>query len=360
MLATATHDTKVGEDARARLNVLSELPDEWRKALSRWVRLTATHHTLIDGEAAPDRNDVYRFYQALIGTWPPDHPHPAPPASEYVARLQAYMIRAAKEAKVHTSWINENRAYEDAVVRFVGETLAGRNTEKFLAAFLPLHARVAVLGMVNSLAQLLLKLTAPGVPDFYQGAELWDFSLADPDNRRPVDFERRRAFIVGLGPLLAEGLGHSDRPSRAGDMRMAAELLASWPDGRIKLYVTSMGLRLRRDHPDLFLRGTYEPLEASITVPAGLVAFARRVSGHAVVTVVPRLVGRVTSADRPLPIGAMTWQTTRVMLPPDLAGRSWRNLLTGEPVKVRALRADRWMLVADILSSFPIALLWAD
>jgi (1->4)-alpha-D-glucan 1-alpha-D-glucosylmutase len=360
MLATATHDTKLGEDARARLNVLSELPDEWRKALSRWVRVTATHHTLIDGEAAPDRNDRYRFYQALIGTWPPDHTRPALPSSDYVARVQAYMIKAAKEAKVHTSWINENRPYEDAVVRFVSETLAGRNTERFLAAFLPLQARVAVLGMVNSLSQLLLKLTAPGVPDFYQGTELWDLSLTDPDNRRPVDFEHRRTLIEGLGPLLTEALSHPRRPSSSGGMRAVVDLLQSWPDGRIKLYVTALGLHLRRDHPDLFLRGTYVPLETSITVPAGLIAFARQVSGHAVVTVVPRLAGRVTSAERPLPVGPRAWLMTRVRLPPDLAERSWRNLLTGEPVKIRSLGGSQWMLAADVLSSLPVALLWAD
>ena len=193
MLATATHDTKLGEDVRARLNVLSELADAWGREVSKWMRINRSHRVVIDGEPAPDRNDEYRLYQALVGAWPAevgsDRVSPAAasaePAAEFVGRIQAYMLKAVRESKVHTSWLTPNEHYEDALARFVERVLTGGGAAKFLPAFLPFARRVAVLGMLNSLAQTTLKLGSPGVPDFYQGSELWDLSLVDPDNRRP-------------------------------------------------------------------------------------------------------------------------------------------------------------------------------
>ncbi|MEO7270640.1 MAG: malto-oligosyltrehalose synthase, partial [Vicinamibacterales bacterium] len=182
MIGTATHDTKLGEDVRARLNVLSELPDDWAREVALWMRANRDYRTVVDGEPAPDRNDEYRFYQALIGIWPADlglHVRLSP--KPIVERLQAYMIKSVKEAKLHTSWLTPNQEYEDAVNSFVESVLTD---PRFLESFLQFQSRIAVAGMVNSLAQVVLKMGSPGVPDVYQGADLWDLSLVDPDNRR--------------------------------------------------------------------------------------------------------------------------------------------------------------------------------
>ena len=264
MLATATHDAKLGEDVRARLAVLSELTEEWSRSVSRWRRANQAHRTVVDGVPAPDRNDEYRFYQALVGVWPFDSdsatalaqgkPVTRQPTDEFVARLREYMHKSIKEAKVHTTWINENRAYDAATARFVERSLTGAGGARFLPLLLPLTQRVARLGIVNSLAQVALKLTSPGVPDFYQGTELWDLSLVDPDNRRPVDFEHRARLLHGLEDLLGPLPIHETTDSTDHAARVA-ELLAAWPDGRVKLFLTACGLRLRRSDPDLFHAG---------------------------------------------------------------------------------------------------------
>jgi (1->4)-alpha-D-glucan 1-alpha-D-glucosylmutase len=351
LLATATHDTKLGEDVRARLNALSELPDEWRRGLSRWIRVNAANRTMVEGSAAPDRNDEYRFYQVLLGSWPPDRIRPEPPPRFYVDRVRDYMLKAVREAKIHTSWINPNTAYDAAVVDFVEKTLGGQSAERFLSAFTPLVARVAQLGMLNSLSQVLLKITAPGVPDFYQGAELWDLNLVDPDNRRPVDFGRHLELLDQLEPLLT---------SREPDESAIGELVDHWADGRGKLYVTARGLRLRRRHPEVFLRGEYRPLHAEVTVSADVVGFLRSSHANVAVTIVPRLAAGITSAGRPVPLGLEAWRTSRIFLPPELAGRRLRNLLTGEIVRSLRLEDEVWVLAADVFRTLPVGLLWAD
>ncbi len=264
MLATATHDTKLGEDVRARINVISELPDEWGREVSRWMSTNRAHRTIVDAEPAPDRNDEYRFYQALAGVWPPGLERADP---ELVERVQGYMLKSAREAKVHTSWLTTNLPYENALLRFVERTLAGPGAHRFLAAFRPFQRRLAILGVTNSLAQVTLKLGSPGVPDFYQGTEVWDLSLVDPDNRRPVDFPAREELLAGIDRVLEAG-----REAREPELRA---MLRDWPDGRIKLLLTAAGLRLRREKPEALLEGDYLPLATEITVPAGAVAFAR-------------------------------------------------------------------------------------
>ena len=287
MLATATHDTKLGEDVRARIDVLSEFPDEWSRQVSRWMRINKAYRTIVDGEPAPDRADEYRFYQALIGVWPPDVPEDATQApAGLVDRLCEYMLKAVREAKVHTSWLTSNRTYEDALVQFVRRALSGPGSGRLLSALLPFQARVASLGMVNSLAQTTLKLGSPGVPDIYQGTELWDLSLVDPDNRRPVDFAHRTRLLDDVDALLAREPGE-----RAA---VVSQWLHRWQDGRIKLLVTAAGLRLRKELPHVFPGGSYLPLVTEITVPAAAVAFARAADGpngttDAVIFAAPRL-----------------------------------------------------------------------
>ena len=217
LIATATHDTKRGEDARARVNVLSEIPAVWRRSVSEWRKINVGHRTAVDRAYAPDANDEYLFYQALVGAWPAEHvgaPIPVEAPSELVARLRAYMQKAIKEAKVHTSWFNQGGAYEDAVGRFVDTTLRGSAAKRFLKSFVPFVRRLSVGGMVNSLAQLVMKVASPGVPDFYQGTEFWHLDLADPDNRRPVDFLARESVLGALMPWI-ERVEHPTSPELA-------------------------------------------------------------------------------------------------------------------------------------------------
>src|SRR5262249_31371274 len=256
MLATSTHDTKLGEDVRSRIDVLAELPQEWGRGASRWMRVGKPARTILDGEPAPDRNDEYRFYQALLGAWPSEAVGAA-----FVERMQAYMIKSVKEAKLHSSWINAGESYEAAVRAYVERMLAGPEALKFLPAFAPFQARVARVGLVNSLSQVVLKIASPGVPDFYQGTELWDFNLVDPDNRRPVDFGVRGRMLDRVDWILT-----LEDSRRAADVEA---LLADWRDGAIKLLLTAAGLRLRRAMPEVFLDGAYLPLDTdTVGVPA--------------------------------------------------------------------------------------------
>lgn len=350
MIATATHDTKLGEDVRARLNVLSEIPDLWSRQAGMWMRLNRHHRTLVDGEPAPDRNDEYRFYQALLGIWPPEPDVPAGSApAGLVDRLQAYMIKAVKEAKLHTSWLTPNEPYEQAVTRFVAGALGDA---KFLRAFQPFQARVAAAGMVNSLAQLTLKVGSPGAPDFYQGTELWDLTLVDPDNRRPVDFGLRRDMLAGVEALLAL------EPDARGP---AIALRASrWQDGGIKLAVTLAGLRLRRDWPEVFLSGDYVPLDIESTVDASLIAFARVLDDRAAVFVAPRFCASMTDADHPLPIGGEKWKTSRVLLPPELADRVFRHEITGAGVRPVVTGTQAWIFAGQLFETIPVAILRSE
>jgi (1->4)-alpha-D-glucan 1-alpha-D-glucosylmutase len=318
MLATSTHDTKRSEDVRARISVLSELPREWSGALGRWRRLNARHRRRVDGYAAPDRNDEYLIYQTLLGVWPFESLDGAGRA-ELVSRVQSYLQKATREAKVHTSWINPNQEYDQAVADFIAAMLDPRQNAAFLSSFEPLRRRVAHVGVFNSLAQTLLKLTSPGVPDIYQGTELWDFSLVDPDNRRPVDYERRVQLLRELRTQIARRRG-----SLAG---LAKELLASREDGRVKLYLTQRALQFRSRHPELFESGSYQPLEAEGVYGDRLVAFSREHEDASVVVVTPRLLATLVR-DAELPLGSSVWGDTWLDLaaPP---GERYRDLFSG-------------------------------
>jgi (1->4)-alpha-D-glucan 1-alpha-D-glucosylmutase len=342
MLATSTHDTKVGEDVRARINVLSEIPDEWSRGVSRWMRLNRSHRTMVDGEPAPDRNDEYRFYQALLGAFTEVTP-------EFVERMQGFMIKSIKEAKLHTSWLTANPEYENAVLRFVERVLTGSGGAKFLPAILPLQQRVAAVGMLNSLAQVAIKIGSPGVPDFYQGTDLWDLNLVDPDNRRPVDFRLRERLLGEVEQLL----------EKTGDERIAAvsALLKNWADGAIKLLVTTAGLRLRRARQELFLEGRYEPIETETTVHADVVAFARIHGDEAVLVVAPRLTAPLVPDGKNLPLGGPSWKTSRVIIPSELGGRTFRHEITGVEIKPVTTETQAWIFVGQIFETVPVGIL---
>jgi (1->4)-alpha-D-glucan 1-alpha-D-glucosylmutase len=347
MLATSTHDTKRGEDARARIDVLSEMARDWRIAVSRWSDLTEPTRTRLGAVWAPRRNDEYLFYQSLVGVWPPEaNDSPSP---DLIERLIQYMLKAAKEAKLHTSWISDNRAYDDALAGFVRQSLGGPTAQRFLTAFRPLAARIARLGMVNSLAQLVLKLGSPGVPDFYQGCELWDLSLVDPDNRRSVDFAKRQRLLDALVPHLDERTTAEERGG------LLADMLANWTDGRIKMWITACGLRLRNARPELFSAGEYHPLDAIGDRAGHVIAFARTHVAEAVIAVAPRLTMKLTAADHPLPVGERSWGDTRITVPQDLPNR-YRNVLTGEMLRP----GPDGIRLADMLAVLTVALLSSE
>jgi len=350
MLATATHDTKRGEDVRARLNILSEIPDEWSWQLSKWELLNAANRSVIDEEPAPDRNDEYLFYQTLIGIWP----NVEELREQLIERLRAFMIKATREAKVHTSWINENKAYEDAVCNYIEKTLNGPDSEGFISSFQNFQKRIAQLGMVNSLSQVVLKITSPGVPDFYQGSELWDLSLVDPDNRRPVDYKRRKELLESMETPLNKPTPPAER------LALIAEMLKNWEDGRIKLFTTARGLRLRRKYPELFLNGDYLPLYAEREFENHIVAFARRHDNQLIMTIVPRLITNLTDQEHPLPIGGESWKTARIFLPAYFGKRTFFNLFTGEQVRPIIHGGHTGIFVAEALRTCPVSILVAE
>jgi (1->4)-alpha-D-glucan 1-alpha-D-glucosylmutase len=334
--AMSTHDTKRSEDVRARLNVLSEMPEEWGGRVRRWRELTAAHRTKVNGAPAPHPNDEYLLYQTLAGAWPLE-PAGEGEVAAFVERVRAYLRKAMREAKVRTSWIVPNEAYESAVLDFAAK-VAG--DERFLADFREFHRRVSHLGLLNSLSQTLLRLTAPGVPDTYQGCELWDFSLVDPDNRRPVEYPKR---VEMLRQIRAQAGG-----DRAG---LAAELPRPMSDGRVKLYVTSEALRLRREAPGLFTTGGYAPVEATGAKAANVFAFERTLGERRAVVAVPRLITRLVSGDGGLPLGRAAWGDTALSLG---AGGAMRDVFTG-----RTLAAGRSVAAAQVFEHFPVALLVA-
>jgi (1->4)-alpha-D-glucan 1-alpha-D-glucosylmutase len=338
LLATATHDTKRGEDVRARINVLSELPDEWRSALSRWRDLNAARKTVVNGQPAPAPNDEYFFYQTLIGAWPVADPGQM---QSFRERVAACMLKSIKEAKTHTSWLNPNIEYENATKKFVEQALADSSANSFLGDFKPFQRKIAFFGSLNSLAQILLKITAPGVPDFYQGSELWDLNLVDPDNRRPVDYAIRRALLGELKARMIQALGSQSE--------FLSDLLNDDQIGRSKLYLIWRVLEFRNRHRKIFDEGSYLPLIAVGSRKEHLCAFARLLENEMVIVVAPRLITGLVR-DQRLPLGPSAWEDTRLQLP--AAGR-FSNILTGQTLD----GSQKELPTSEILSEFPVALL---
>ncbi|HVH28965.1 MAG TPA: malto-oligosyltrehalose synthase [Vicinamibacterales bacterium] len=351
--ATSTHDSKRGEDVRARLNVLSEIPGAWTPAVLKWRSLNRRFKSEVGGISAPDPNEEYLLYQTLIGAWPfnfslgevRDQAEP----DDFVERVSAYMVKALRESKAHTSWINPDADYERAVLRFVSALLDPRRAPAFLEAFLPFQARVAELGIYNSLAQLLIKITAPGVPDFYQGTELWDLRLVDPDNRRPVDYDFRRRMLESI-----------TTEQNGDDRAVAAQLLESRRDGRIKMFVTARALAARRRLRGVFA-GEYVPLRTFGTCRDSLFAFARRSGTECAVTCVPRLLASMVpdaSGSSSPPLGSV-WLDTRVELPGGTAS-SFRDVFTGTRFDTSIEGGTTTLPAAAVFAQFPVALLVAE
>jgi (1->4)-alpha-D-glucan 1-alpha-D-glucosylmutase len=345
LLATATHDTKRGEDVRARINVLSEIPDEWESAVRRWMELNAAFKTGPADQRLPDRNTEYLFYQTLAGAWP-EPLSGETELAEFRERVAAFMIKAVKEAKVHTSWTDPNPLYEEAVRTFVLQTLERLEPNPFLHEFLPFQRKTAFFGRINSLSQTLLKLTAPGVPDFYQGTELWDLSLVDPDNRRPVDYTLRRHLLEELTTAEREGT----------ERELLARLLAGSPSGQVKLFLIRRALQFRRAHPELFRTGSYEPLRIEGSRREHLAAFARAAEGKSIVVAVPRLAATLMQGVEKFPLTEEVWGGTRIELPQSGSGKEFRNLFTGETITAALTAGAPALKAADLFHQFPVFL----
>ncbi len=331
--ATSTHDTKRSEDVRARINVLSEIPGEWKQHLELWSRLNAKHKTSEGGQPAPDRNEEYFLYQTLLGVWPLD-----PQAgATLLKRLQDYLVKATREAMIHTRWTRPNQKHEDALQNFVAKITSHADSPEFMQDFEPFQKKIAYFGMINALSQALLKITAPGVADFYQGSEIWDLRLVDPDNRGPIDFEKRVKLLQAIS---GRGPGRDACP--------VCDLVEHWSDGRIKMYAISKALHFRREHRDLFATGDFVPLQLAGAYADNVVAFLRRDANHSALIAVPRWLTRVPNKND----ARFDWGDTHIVLPPDSAV-AWTDLFTGKAVS--AGPQGRSMQVQDLLRDFPVA-----
>jgi (1->4)-alpha-D-glucan 1-alpha-D-glucosylmutase len=324
MIGSSTHDTKRSEDTRARIGVLSELSSAWRLQLRRWHTANRSRRTEADGQSLPSKADEYHYYQALLGIWPTGQAD----LESLKERLKTYMLKAVREAKVRTSWINPDTEYEAALERFVVQSL---ENPMFVKEMSDAAAQLARLGMLVGLSQAVLKVASPGVPDYYQGTELWDFSLVDPDNRRPVDYALRKKLLT------------EEKPD-------AHALLQSLSDGRAKLHVIRQGLVLRRKHPRLFHGGRYTALHADAGREENVAAFALQHGDQVVIPVAPRLFAGLMGEGDLAPLGERAWGEAKLVLPE----AAYRDVLTGEAIKGGA------QPVAALLSRFPVALLVAD
>lgn len=355
ILTTSTHDTKRSEDVRARINVLSEIPGPWRSAITRWARMNRHFQSEVNGEAAPSRNDEYLLYQTLVGSWPIE-PCSQEEHEEYVQRIERYLEKATHEAKLRTSWIAPNAEYDEAVQRFVRGVLRDQPGNQFLDDFKSFHAEVLPAGLFTAVSQTLLKLTSPGVPELYQGQELWDFSLVDPDNRRPVDYGVRRTLLDEI-KAAAE-----DNPDSQGSLCSVARSLVESPtDPRLKLFITWRALQFRKLHAELFQSGTYLPLEIKGELAGNVCAFAwsKPEERKSAIIIAPRLLKSLLSfakerGKQTLCDGGL-WNET-YLLCPDVKESRYENAFTGQACQVQKGRLS----LADALADFPFAVLASE
>ncbi len=337
MSGSSTHDSKRGEDVRARLNVLSEIPEQWESLVSCWHALNKDKKTRSKDTMAPDDADEHFIYQTLVGSWPLEEETDPP----YLERLENYMLKSIREAKLHTSWRFPDEDYEAGVISFVQAILEKSGSKNhFLEDFLPFCRYVARCGFFNSLSQTLIKITAPGVPDFYQGDELMNLNLVDPDNRRPVDYEKRRKLVREIRDSVSENPVESFPE---------IPLILEATD-RLKLFLTMKGMEARKNHFALYQDGSYIPLKVSGAHAENVVAFARRLGDLWSITAVPRFLAGLI-LNQKLPLGSAVWDDTAAELPAG-APDGWNSILTGERINSK----DN-LPMGEIFDSFPAALL---
>ena len=342
MNATTTHDTKRSEDVRARISVLSEIPGEWESALSAWSRINERFIARIDDATVPDRNEEYLFYQTLVGAWPFD----GSGWTDFIPRIQEYFVKATREAMLRTRWTRPNERHEAALQAFIANVLDRAANPEFFASFEPFQERIALYGMLNGLSQALLKIACPGVPDIYQGSELWDLRLVDPDNRGAVDFSARAAFLADL------------EDTKCQCARQANDLLRNWRDGRVKLHVIKRSLAARNADLNLFLQGSYFPLTVSGARGDRCVAFAREYEGRWALVAVPRCIaseqGPVVDSGQVAESRDGFWRPDEIVLPAGTP-RIWRNVLAG--AGSTTISGETALPLGEVFAQFPIALL---
>lgn len=337
MNATATHDTKRGEDVRSRINVLSEIPAEWEAQLKKWQALNASQKYCLPetGLDVPDTNDEYFLYQTLIGTFPfADADY-----DEFVERIKEYTVKAIREAKVYTAWLKPDTGYEEGFTAFAERILKPSPKNEFLTEFRVFQRKVQHYGVFNSLSQILLKMTAPGVPDLYQGTELWDLSLVDPDNRRPVDYKLRSRYLRAIKKAWAKD-----------PLDLLQTLLEKPEDGRVKLFLIYQLLQARQQFMEVFQRGDYQKLTVIGSLQDHVVAFTRTWGNHTAIAIAPRFFTSIVS-ETELPLGEQVWHETRLSLPPGSPSH-WCDLISGQ-----TLNSQDALFLRDTLAHFPVALL---
>ena len=333
MNATATHDTKRGEDVRARLNVLSEIPEEWEKQVKNWVEINRAKKSKVRRKMVPVGNDEYFFYQTLVGSYPfsqDEH-------ESFVDRIKEYMLKSVREAKLHTAWLRPDSAYEEGFLEFVDRVLNPAESKEFLEQFLPFQKWVADYGIFNSLSQVLLKYASPGVPDTYQGTELWDLSMVDPDNRRPVDYNLRSDFLKEV-----------KEKSETDILKLIDELFSTKETGKIKLFLTHRILQAIKENLAIFKKGDYQPLEVTGKFQNCMVAFARSFEDKVAIAIAPRFFTKLVQPGK-YPIGEI-WADTQIKLPQNSS--KWRNYITNQTISGNGAIA-----ISQILQNFPVALL---
>ncbi|MFH0925895.1 MAG: malto-oligosyltrehalose synthase [bacterium] len=334
--ATATHDTKRGEDLRARINVLSELPTEWTNKLKHWKKINSVHKIILGNRSLPDENDEYFLYQTFLGAFPflkKDIP-------AFKERIKTYIIKAVREAKVHTAWVKPDTEYEEACLSFVEKTLNSEKNNLFFNSFIPFQKKIAFYGIFNSLSQILLKITCPGIPDFYQGTELWDLNLVDPDNRRPVDFQMRKKYLKEIKQKEQEDI-----------LALISKLLDSREDGRIKLFLVYRSLKLREERRDVFEKGTYLPIKVEGRFKECIIAYVRAFQKSWIITIAPRYFTSLVNKGQ-YPLGEEVWRDTHLLLP-DEAPFNWKNVITNQEI-----RGEGLLSVGKVLQHFSVALLY--
>jgi (1->4)-alpha-D-glucan 1-alpha-D-glucosylmutase len=321
------------------------MPKEWGRCVSRWSKINDDFKKGARCTLVPEKNDEYMLYQTLLGAWPSKFTESAERRS-FVERMVQYMEKATKESKANTSWIQPNKQYDVAVRHFVRSILSSSNS-RFLKDFLPFQAKVSWYGCYNAMSQVLLKLTCPGVPDIYQGNELWDFSLVDPDNRKPVNYAKREDILNDLISMLGSRKRH----------RIASVFLQGMEHdgGRVKMYITHLALKFRQEHGNLFDKGSYIPLEIVGKEKDHVLSFSRKYGKTECIVAVPRMTFTLLSKRKTkFSIGKRVWQDTRILLPNDPT--SYINIFTGETISARC-GVKVYLEVADVFRSFPVALL---
>jgi (1->4)-alpha-D-glucan 1-alpha-D-glucosylmutase len=338
--SSSTHDSKRGEDVRARLNVLSEIPDQWEIMVSYWRGFNENKKILVNNVLVPNDAEEYFLYQTLVGSWPVERDTEPP----YLERLEKYVVKFLREAKVNSTWHSPHEEYEAGIISFIHSILEQADSENpFIRDFLPFCRNIAFYGVFNSLSQTLIKMTAPGIPDFFQGSELMNFKLVDPDNRGLVDYEKRKQLIRKIDAIPSNnGLKSFPEPA---DLMDAGDWL--------KLFLIMKGLKARKKHVELLLVGSYIPLQVTGHFRQHVVAFARRLGNQWSITVVPRfLTGMITPQQ--LPLGTDIWKDTIVILPSGAPAR-WKNVLTGQSIKIK-----QNLPMGELFKLFPAALLTGD